>query len=216
MKTTMIRIMIVTLFLCSHAASVQALMFSDLNWADYSNDAYHKSFSHGDTGLDYDIHFLAVGGKLTWNDNDGGVGIGDDEITGGREALLIWYSKPVYVSTFKLVDLFNEGSTGANYREAGFFGYDRSFGDGLSLDGFGAFEAAMSQWIGGEGPEAGTYTIGIDDHVQGIAFLAAFDPQNDYAVAGYTTPVPEPSTVLLLGIGLVGLAGLGRRRFRQK
>ena len=189
--------------------SANALMFSDLDWTGYGNDSNFVTFSSGDTGLGYDIGFISLGGDLTWNPNDGGIGIGDDEITGSHNALVMLFSEPVHIATFELVDLFNEG-----YLEWGFYLYDSNFGDGLSLDGAGIFEASLDQMIGGEGPDAGMYSLDIDDHVQGILF-SSLGKQNDYALAGYTTPVPEPSTIFMLGLGMFGLAGLGRKKFKN-
>ena len=39
---------------------------------------------------------------------------------------------------------------------------------------------------------------------------------NDYGDATATAPVPEPATMLLLGTGLLGLAGFGRKKFLKK
>ncbi len=44
----------------------------------------------------------------------------------------------------------------------------------------------------------------------------SFTIYNDSDVTGHSSPVPEPATVALLGIGLVGLAGAEIRRRRKK
>lgn len=135
---------------------------------------------------------------LTWDISDGGLGIGDDEI-GRRELMYFAFSGPIYISSFQIVDLFpteNEGNG-----ETGLF-----FWDWANLTSFGPGDAD------------GNLDLGINATVNNfIAFFTDGNPVNDYAVGGVSAaPVPEPGTIVLMGLGLVGLAGMGRKKLLKK
>ena len=48
-----------------------------------------------------------------------------------------------------------------------------------------------------------------------IGILATFITSQAFGVETQPIPIPEPTTILLLGSGLVGLAGLARKRFKK-
>ena len=114
--------------------------------------------------------------------------------------------------------------------------YSFSFGlDGQATTSYGDYDTKISDG-GNNGIDPGhnfTYTIDISgagpfldtnftEQSNSLSFLAALDIKNGglgeagvvttFAPQGSGSPVPEPSTILLLGSGLFGLIGLRRRK----
>jgi len=171
--------------------------FTDGSWDSAQGQALFTTHVSG-------VDLSATGGLLTVNyvggpsgDNSGmdGLGIGDDEITqGGTENLTITFASAVTLNSVFITDLFkSEGPSGED--EVGWY----------SLNG-GAFSSFAS--IGGVN---GAQTINIfQSGVNSITFKSSLDRWSDFSVKGLDYSVPEPSALLLLGVGFLTLTAIVR------
>jgi hypothetical protein len=142
-----------------------------------------------------------------WQDSIDGIGIQQisyepDEIE-GEERLEVSFSSSTLLNTIYIADLFIEGG----YTETGFYSLD----GGTNWTLFEAITAGNN----------GELTIDVGGELVTTILFKAPGIVNDtqreeFAVQGLEVNVPEPGTIALLGMGLVGLIGAGARRRRNR
>jgi hypothetical protein len=87
---------------------------------------------------------------------------------------------------------------------------------GIKFEGFGEGTSFNMTLLSDRAPMEGDfYAQGGNDSYAYNSGYGELDGANILVPDTMPHPVPEPGTMLLLGSGLIGIAGWGRKRFRK-
>ena len=182
---------------------------------DFTDDAWEA----GDGLTSYtigDVTVTATPNNATlWHDNIDGMGIRlsyeADEIE-SQEILKVSFASNITLDTIGVSDLFYENRSGHWYNEVGFY----SLNNGGSWIQFIAPNSNLpSPTTNGELDIAigGIDTDSIWFKSRGYVFVNGYRQDHEFSLQRIEiSQVPEPSTLLLLGSGLIGIAIMGKKR----
>jgi len=195
------------------AADAITIDFTDDAWEAVDWPVLRTSYTIGDVTVTATT--ATTGNPKLWHDSIDGIGIRlsyeADEIE-SQEILQVSFASSINLNTIRVSDLFYESRSGHWYNEIGYY----SLNNGGSWTSFTAPNANLpSPTTNGEFSIAigGIDTNSIWLKAPGYVNVNGYRQDHEFSLQRLEiSQVPEPSTLLLLGSGLIGLAMFGKKR----